>query len=106
MKGAGSNLSKVGPLRSTKRSEERLFSRSLLLSVSLTAENPLSHSDEVGRYVLIALQNFSNVLPGALSCNFHLRNSSTASLADSPSFLASVRTSFSPYKINALRSCG
>ena len=38
MKGAGSNLSKGGPLRSTKRSEERLFSRSplrVLLSVSL-----------------------------------------------------------------------
>lgn len=109
MKGVGSNLSSGGPLRSTKRSDERLASRNLLrvlLSVSLTAEKPLSHSDEVGRYVLLAVQSFSSVLPGASSCNFQLRNSSTASLTGSPSVLARARTSFSPYRISVLRSCG
>ena len=93
MKGAGSNLSKGSPLRSTKRHDERLFSHSLLqvlLSVSLMAENLLSPSDEAGRCVLLAVQSFSNVLPGVLSLNFQSQNSSTASLADSPSFLASV----------------
>uniref|UniRef100_A0A0E9UW18 Uncharacterized protein n=1 Tax=Anguilla anguilla TaxID=7936 RepID=A0A0E9UW18_ANGAN len=50
--GVGSKNSKGGPLMSKIRREDRLFDRSLLrdfLSVSLTAENPLSHSAEVAK---------------------------------------------------------
>ena len=100
MKGVGSNLSNGGPLRSTKSSDERLASRSLLrvlLSVSFTAEKPLSHSDDVGRYVLLAMDSFCSVSPGASSCNFQSRNSCTASwqirqvFSQGPVFLFSIK---------------
>lgn len=48
--------------------------------------NDPSHSDEVGRYILLVVWSFSSTLPGALSCNFQSRNSSAASLAGGKCF--------------------